>query len=84
MQYVHSPLERRYNASDAPEGGPLFEGVDMENILLQSLMIAHKPDEWLRKDKEKGKGSTPSGRFVTLSIRPEARRLQWVMCLTKN
>jgi hypothetical protein len=56
FQHVRSPMERRYNPSDPPEDTPIFEGVDMESVLLQSLMIAHQPDEWLRRDKERREG----------------------------
>ena len=59
MEYVHSPMERRYNRSDAPEDIPVFHGVDMESVLLQSLTVAFKPDEFLRKDKEKQQPYNP-------------------------
>ena len=71
MEYVHSPMERRYNRSDAPEDIPVFHGVDMESVLLQSLTVAFKPDEFLRKDKEKQQPYNPKhdirdifGRFM--------------------
>ena len=59
MQYVRSPMERKYNHSDIPEGVPVFDGVDVESILLQSLTVAFQPDEFLRKEREKAAPYNP-------------------------